>query len=86
MGEILFGHHTYGLTLPRIHSEKISVKIVVKQISKLILSLSFVGRFHATLHRFASNLVSVPYMGIPLWGKVILTARIGEMVLRGYRL
>lgn len=31
-------------------------------------------------------LVSVPYMGIPLWGKVILTARIGEMVLRGYRL
>lgn len=55
MGEILFGHHTYGLTLPRIRSEKISVKIVVKQISKLILSLNFVGRFHATLHRFASK-------------------------------
>lgn len=55
MGEILFGHHAYGLTLPHIHSEKISVKIVVKQISKLILSLGLIGRFHATLHRFTSK-------------------------------
>lgn len=56
MGEILFGHHAYGLTLPRIRSgNKISLKIVVKQISKLILSLSFIGWFHAILQRFSSK-------------------------------